>query len=175
MDLDSKLKDSGVNEIKYYYKNCPIVGNLYTVCLLISEEKKVIARGISICSLSDSHNKKTARQLSKNRAICANFKKINSLTIADYDDDIVENRIDRYFTNVVKSFKIKNEEHKQELIKEIEKLKFQYSIKNLDTGERLEIYIPYTYPIDSARTLFLYKSEFNPKATEEEKKMFKVL
>jgi len=68
----SKLKANGVNKVKFYYNDKdPIVGNVFTVCLLLSKEGKILSRGVSICSVMDMHNKKDARDRSFGRALKA--------------------------------------------------------------------------------------------------------
>jgi len=71
-EVVSKLKATGVDKIKFYYSDKdPIVGNVFTVCLLLSKEGKILSRGVSICSVMDMHNKKDARDRSFGRALKA--------------------------------------------------------------------------------------------------------
>lgn len=170
IDVDRNLVEGGVKEIKYYYRNCPIVGNIFTVCIFLSEDKKILARGVSICSLMDTHLKQYAREKSKSRAMAAFFKKENSLKIATEWEDKKA-----LFTEVIKSFKIKNEEEANELLKKVGQLQLDYTIKDLDGYQRMDVFIPYLYPIQFTGKNFEYKSMFKPKPTEEEKKMFKLV
>jgi hypothetical protein len=72
----SKLKTNGVDKIKFYYNDKdPIVGNVFTVCLLLSKEGKILSRGVSICSVMDMHNKQDARDRSFGRALKAVISK----------------------------------------------------------------------------------------------------
>ena len=84
-EIDENLKNAGVENIKYYYKNCPVMGNIFTACLFFSKDNKILSRGVSICSVKDSHNKKFAREKSRSRAISAIFRKGNSLPINVYN------------------------------------------------------------------------------------------
>jgi hypothetical protein len=71
-EVVSKLKANGVDKIKFYYSDKdPVVGNVFTVCLLLSKEGKILSRGVSICSVMDMHNKKDARDRSFGRALKA--------------------------------------------------------------------------------------------------------
>jgi len=167
--LDQKLEEADVKEVRYYYNNCFIMGNIYTVCLLLSNDKKILARGISICSTNDSHNKEIGRKISKSRAVNAIYKKCDSFKISD--QEVIEKRD---FTFITKSFKIKNSEHEASLFNKIDELHFDCEMKNLGPFKRLDVYIPYTYPIEITRKNFKFKSQYLPEPTNEEKKMFKL-
>jgi hypothetical protein len=167
--LDQKLVEAGVKEVKYYYNNCPIIGNIFTACLFLSEDRKLLARGISICSANDSHNKEIGRKISKSRALNAIYKKCDSFKINDQDGFDK-----RDFTFITNSFKVKNDEHKVELINKIDELHLDYEIKNLGSFKRLDVYVPYIYPIEYTRKNFKFKSQYLPEPTKEEKKMFKL-
>ena len=85
-EVSSKLKANGVNKIKFYYSDKdPIVGNIFTVCLLLSEGGQILSRGVSICSVMDMHNKQDARDRSFGRAMKALLSK-------DTTDEINPNR-----------------------------------------------------------------------------------
>ncbi len=167
--LDQKLEEAGVKEVKYYYNNCPIMGNIFTSCLFLSEDKKILARGISICSVNDSHNKEIGRKISKSRAVNAIYKKSDSFKINDKTE--IEKRD---FKFVTKSFKIKNDDHKNKLINKVDELGFDCELKDLGPFKRLDVYIPYIYPIEITKKNFKFKSQYLPEPTNEEKKMFKL-
>ena len=87
-DISGKLKENGVKKIKFYYSDKdPVVGNVFTVCLLLSEEGKILSRGVSICSVMDMHNKQDARDKSFGRALKAIISKAT-----DEKDKINPNR-----------------------------------------------------------------------------------
>ena len=74
-----KLKANEVDKVKFYYSNRDLyVGNIFTVCIFISKEGKILSRGVSICSINDSHNKKDARDKSFGRAMKAVISKENT-------------------------------------------------------------------------------------------------
>lgn len=160
--VNDDLKKSGVFSVKYYYKNKPLIGNIFTVCALLSEENKILARGISICSLKDSHNKKIARKLSRNRALSAFFNRKNSEPIC-YDEFAG-------ITEIKKIFKCKPDEERLTLEKIADSLGLPYSFG----PDKMFLYIPYSYPMDITKLDFDWKSEFNPKPTEDEKKIFRM-
>jgi hypothetical protein len=168
INVDDKLKEAGVSEIKFYYRNCSIVGNIFTACLFFSKDKKLLARGVSICSVLDSHRKDFAREKSKSRAMNALFSKSNNFKISDLLEDT------RLFTYTQKIFKIKNEEKQIEYEKILTNLGFSYEFKTVEGVTRLFVLVPILYPIEVSRTNFIYKSEYNPVPTEEEIKLFKL-
>ena len=166
--LDAKLQNSGVDELRYYYKNCSIIGNIYTVCVLISKDKKILARGISIRSIGDSHVKESGRRLSKSRAIQAFYQKSDSLKIGA---NAISKRDFIFATN---SFKLKNETIESELTEKVENLGLDYQIKNLGNFKRLDVHIPYSITADITQREFKFKSCYLPEPTSEEKKMFNI-
>jgi hypothetical protein len=73
--MKNRLEDfyfSGVKELYYYVRTHTEHGNLprATVCLLV-QDGKVLARGISICSVLDQFVKVKGRGLAKSRALKA--------------------------------------------------------------------------------------------------------
>jgi len=172
-NLEQNLKKYGVKDIKFYYNNCILVGNIFTVCLLFSDEGKILSRGVCIRSIIDLHNKKFARKKSMDRALKALFKKENSLEILP---EI--NNSTRYYS-IQKQFKIKTEETKNKLLEKANDLYLDYILhENIEKSkeyERLYVMIPHTYPIEVTKKYFHYKSEFKPNLTEDEKEMFKNL
>ena len=168
--IDAELVAEGVSEIKYYYKNLPIIGNVFTACLLLSEDNKILARGVSICSVLDYHNKKNGREKSRKRAVSALFKKVNSMTISENDPAskrAIESRLEK--ADVKRLFKIEDKKIEKQLISDAKSLELNYDI--LTSCNKLRVYIPYFFPIDEAKKYFDYKSEYLPKPTEDEKKI----
>ena len=168
-NVPKQLKDAGINEIKFYYKNAPLVGNIYTTCVLLSEDNKMLARGVAICSVLDSHDKKAARKLSRDRALAAYFHRNNSLEISK-DDPLFQAAMLFSKDMVRKTFKFKTEEIKNTLLQDAVNLGFESHIEQ----NKLVLYIPYYYSIIESKKYFTWKSEFNPTPTEEEKRIFKI-
>lgn len=168
--VDEKLKQSGVSEIKFYYKSLPLVGNIFTVCALISEEKKILARGVCICSVLDTHNKKIARKISRDRAIAAFYSKKNSLPIGHNSetDEEIEKRLIK--GELRKSFGFKSEEQK----KAIEQAALDFGFQIKEHSKEIAVFIPYFYPIDVAKSTFDWKSEYEPKPSKDELKIFRM-
>jgi len=162
--MESKLE--GVDQIKFYYKNCLIVGNVYTVCLLMSSDKKILSRGVAICSVLDAHNKKVARKKSLDRAKKALFEKNKNLEIK-IDDK-------RSFKFISKSFKIKTKEQEEKISNLLTGLDLEFESKKLNGFSYLDVFIPYVYPMEVTSKDFKFKSEFLPEPTKEETKMFKL-
>lgn len=158
------LKKSGIFNVKYYYMNLPLIGNIFTVCALLSEDNKILARGISIRSVLDAHNKKVARRTSRNRALSAFFTKKNSEPIC-YDET------ERGLDGIKRSFKFKTKEEQEKLITDSHNIGLNAIIS---TDNKMWFYLPYTYPMNITKNYFNWKSEFNPKPTEDEKKIFRM-
>ena len=164
--IDRKLSDMGVARVKYYYKNNPLIGNIFTVCIFFDEDNEPLSRGVAICSLMDTHNKKIARKLSFSRAIKALFNKKNNEKISEEPAGIFE-------CHYVKRFKIKSDENLVNLEIMAENFGFDTNIVVLENNiRRLDVYIPYNFCITETYTLFLFKSEYLPSLTDEEKTMF---
>jgi hypothetical protein len=162
-DLEKKLKDEGF-VVKYYYSNCPFVGNIFTACVLL-RENKMLSRGVSICSVLDFHCKKTGRSKARNRAVQALYRKENSLEIRP--------EVKMNYGYIQKCFKMKNEENKK-LIDRANDLNFYTFIINTEVYDKLYVHIPYNYPVLATWKSFRFKSEYNPIPTQEEITMFKL-
>ena len=171
-EINEDLKNEGVESIKYYYKNCPILGNIFTVCLFFSKDKKILSRGVSICSVKDSHNKKFARENSRRRAIFAIFSKTNCLPINCYNTKETNRRT---MSTHTKLFKVKTKDDEEKLIEQIKSSAVgSYSIKMINGIKFIEVVIPYTTPMEITSKYFTYKSEFNPVPTQDERSMFRL-
>ena len=167
IQVDKSIQDLGVKQIKFYYKKCPLVGNIFTACLFLSEEQKILSRGVAICSIMDSHNKKEGRKIALRRAKRAIYSKLTSDKINPDPNEI--------FNGLVKHFKIKDEKIRQELITKIESIYLDYKQKDLPNGEkRIDVFVPVLYPLEETYQYFKFKSEFEPTPTNEEKQMFKL-
>lgn len=171
MDIDGR-----VYREKYYYKKSKILPHIYTVCLLINDENKVLSRGVTICSVLDSPNKKEARRKCRDRAVKALATKKNSDAIN------IWTRAEKYeFT--FKDFKKDDHSHSIEemnnLISEYEKIISDISdylgfspedttnwIQEFETYTR--IMIPVILPIAITSKDFSHKSEYLPNLTENE-------
>ena len=60
------------------------------------------------------------------------------------------------------------------LINKVDELGFDCELKDLGPFKRLDVYIPYIYPIEITKKNFKFKSQYLPEPTNEEKKMFKL-
>jgi len=178
-EVDENLQKAGVMSTRHYYKNDPVLGNIFTANIFFDKDKKILARGVSICSVKDSHNKKFAREKSKSRAIIALFKKSNSLPIIPFEDVDALIPSKRAFEYHIKSFKLnkKDEDYydkRDKLMDDINKYSLETVFQDFDLFEKISVYIPYTLPMEIAVGYFKFKSEFQPTPTDEEKIMFKL-
>lgn len=168
-EINDDLKNAGIFELKYYYKKIPVVGNIFTVCALFSENKEMLARGVCICSLLDSHNKKTARKLSRDRALNAFFNQTNSLDILKDPLGCAASN----FETLAKTIQYKDEKECKQIIKDVEEIGFEITYNNLEY-KKITFLIPYGYPMTVTKQHFNYKSEYKPVPTEDEKKIFRM-
>lgn len=166
MDLANILATYNIGKIKFYYRKSKLLGNIFTACLLVENNNTLVARGISICSVKDTHNKKIARNLAFGRAIKALKKKSTGSPI----NDDIEDRKNLYgsVTRIYKKTN-KNEKEFNELKAEVEKFDLYFEEKN--DGNLILVCIPIYYPIERTSDEFRYKYEYKPILTEEELKI----
>jgi hypothetical protein len=139
---------------KYYYQSDDIIGNIYTVCILVDRTSgKILSRGIAIRSLLDMHKKATARNIAHGRAIKALVNEENS-------DEI---NVDRQKVPSFIMFK-KRDGLSEDTIKKISESFF------VPEGSS-NIYVPRFYPLEVTAEEFKFKSEFMPEPTEKEKQI----
>lgn len=162
------LEQHGVDKIFFYYEDTPLTKNIHTTCLLINtKEKRIEARGVSICSLLDTFSKKEGRMKSSGRAIKALINKSNFYEI---------NPFGREQEKVTRTVTIKDKEEYEyfwdQLFPEISLL--NQPVKVIDPickGERCikkyRFVIPANYPIERAGKFFRYKSEFRPEPVND--------
>lgn len=103
------LHDENESDTFYYYlrdmrhrkgkKGRPVV----TVCLIVDKNRRVIVRGVSICSLKDNPCKKTGRRIARNRALWAAVNPNRSNPIARREACTVLFRAGRFSSNMDKA------------------------------------------------------------------------
>ena len=159
-ELKQKLE---VDKVRFYTHRTPLVNNVFTVCLLISGDNVVKARGVSICSVLDIYNRKIGKKKALSRAIRAIIKEETDLPIND--------EISRWFNwGCVKQLKIKSEEvsqkFKDEIVPILDGLGVEHKITAIDTknGQTQKAYfvVPRIYPLLEAKKFFDYKSYHMP-------------
>jgi len=164
-----KISNLGVSKIRYYPYSTPLVNNLFTICLLLDDNKKPLSRGISICSLLDTHRKKEGKNRSFGRAVKAILSQKNS--------EIILVRPDRWEDEyVVRSFKEKSKKDSDYftniVLPEIPSNAIMRSIdvkRGSVTFKKHMIYLPRIHPIEVAVHFFSYKSEYQPTLNDFEK------
>ena len=161
MDI-SDLKQHGVANIKYYYEKSNILSNVYTVCLFISPDKELLARGISICSVMDQHKKSDGRKKSKDRAIKALMEKVTQLPINSNREKFFEVK------NTFKMIDEKTTEYAKKAQDEASLNRLSYHEYNHNGTNYIQITVPSWLPIAFTEVDFSHKSYFKPIPTEKE-------
>jgi len=173
-DVKKIFNDNNVDIVKFYYCKTPLTNNIFTVCLFINKQKKVIvARGITICSLKDTYNKGKGKNIAFGRALRALIKKENYLKVKS------TNRKEEF---VNRTFKIKNDKAKRffqtQVTKELVNINPNLPIVRT-TSKNITIYkfqLPLNYPIELTHKYFKYKSSYKPNpVTPEEISYMKTL
>ena len=157
----SKTKEEKVSKVKFYNLDDELFGKLITVCLLLSDNNEILARGVSICSIKDTFNKTTGRNKSYGRAMKALKNKSDFYRIArDFCSD----------ESCSKSFKVKKDD--QERISLLEEYFSLYgNTTNTIEKKNLLVYnfiFPLSYPVSIAAQSFELESEYIPIPTDYE-------
>lgn len=165
-ELEKILADSGVDKIYYYFINSPIVNNAFTVCVFINSlQKRIEARGVSICSLKDTFSKNEGKNKAFGRAVKALIKRSNNWKIKGSSRD-------REFTK--RTFTVKNKSDlnrfKEEIVPELKKVDPNMTISVMQNGPSTKyIYdVPMSYPVRLANDMFRYKSQYRPAPVNKE-------
>lgn len=160
------LTQNGVDKISFYWESTPIINNAFTACLFINSEKnRIEARGISICSLRDTFNRKKGKSRAYGRAMKALTRKVNDYKI---------NPIGREDEFVKRSMKIKNEVSDKEFLdikaKELMRIdpNMELTITEINSKNLIKKYtfdLPVNYPILIANQSLRFKSHYRPNPT----------
>jgi len=70
-ELRSKELANHLEKVQYYYHTANGLKNVFTACLLIGKDGSLLARGISICSITDNFRKNEGRSRAHGRAMKA--------------------------------------------------------------------------------------------------------
>jgi hypothetical protein len=138
--------------IRYSYKKTDILNNAFTVCEIEDADRKLIARGISICSILDNHIRKKSRNIAFGRAMKALISGENSYEI------IPDRNVEFWIEKIIISDSEKLERAAQEAIQN--NLLFCPAKKNDKSGIKIDV--PKSYPIKVAAKYFQFKSEYMP-------------
>jgi len=84
-ELRSEELLAQLEKVQFYYHTANGLKNVFTACLLIDKDGSLIARGISICSITDNFRKNEGRSRAYGRALKAWFRQ-------QTDCPIMENR-----------------------------------------------------------------------------------
>lgn len=160
------LVKNGVDKISFYWEGTPIINNAFTACLFINSEKnRIEARGVSICSLRDTFNRKKGKSRAYGRAMKALTRKVNDYKI---------NPIGREDEFIRRSVKIKNKDSDKEFLdvtaKELMKIdpNMELTITEINGKNLIKKYafeLPVNYPISIANQSLRFKSQYRPNPT----------
>jgi len=163
------LDDNGVDAIKFYYHNSPLVSNAFTTCILLNSSKpRIESRGVSICSLKDTYCKSEGKNKAFGRAIAALVHRKSKWKIngSSRDDEFV-----------TRSCKIKSsdslERFRTEVANELKSIDPQIPItvtSNSGKAKKYSFPVPLSYPIRLANSFFRYKSQYRPVPVNEEER-----
>jgi len=173
-DIRKILEENNVDKISFYFINSPIISNAFTTCVFINSSKRRIeARGVSICSLSDTFSKSQGKNKAFGRAIKALVRKQNNWKIngSGRDDEFAKRAFkiktqddEKYFTNEI-----------EEELRRIDPDMLIHTIQD-NRHKKYSYEIPISYPVKLANLLYKYKSQYRPvPAGVEEQELIKKL
>jgi len=165
---DDLLRGLGVSSERHYFENSLILGNVYTVYLLLDENDDILSRGIAICSVSDQHEKKEGIHRARGRAIKALYTK--------KEVDLKINSVNReYVIYTTRGFNISKMtiDATARLKNEIGASLLEAWESHLDGKEMLFVRIPNWLPTSLTQDTFDYKSYYKPVMTQKEKLILK--
>lgn len=156
-----KLIIIGVKKIKYYYYKTPFVNNVFTCCLFLDENKSIISRGIAICSVLDTFNKRKGRGKSFSMALRAAIEKKNFAPIIISPDRWRQKTVTRKAT-------VKNEKELEIYYNFTSKL-----IVNKNKGIKIIYKISRDYALLETNKIFKHRAMYKPDPVPEENFIFR--
>ncbi len=161
-DFSIKLEEEGVARTKYYYHNHPLVDNIFTACLFISDTNEILSRGVAICSLLDQHDKEVGRKLAFKRATKALFTKQTSELIDGYNKDC----------NIIHRKKKIQTEADEKMIEIIVEEAETFHETMVGNSRVIHFELPQSLPMDETMMYGIdYKSVYKPSPTKFESKI----
>jgi len=177
-----ELRALGVEYVRFYTYTTPVVNNIFTACILIDEDKNLLARGVSICSIYDSYKKKSGKNRAFGRAVSALRNEHCDLPISLIATKIRQGKkvtTERWEDGKVqKTFKIKSRKElnyfRKEIVPILKDFGEGYRYHKLYTKDGKEVKkahfsLPIIYPVMITSEFFDYKSEYEPKPIYIEK------
>lgn len=168
--IQEKIEDLlylGVRSIKFYHYKTDMTQNMFTVCLLLDNENRIISRGVSICSLLDAFEKKKGRLISFGRAFGSAQGEETSREISFKPGN------KRYLDYVQRIKRFGDVEESKNFVRHLSEYGIDHTswcVNENGRGEEtlVRYHIPYTWNIHKASCFFKYKSEFKPVPTGHE-------
>jgi len=146
------LEEKKVFKVNFQEVSNPLLGVLFLVCHFIDKKGSLIARGTSICSLSDSFDRKIGKDKAFKRAV----KAVRKGKSSDRVREDTQRKISR------RKFKIEDETASMEYIESI--IPYISKQRKDGTSKMYEISISTYYPLNMAYISGIdFKSEFDPK------------
>ncbi len=157
---------SGIRVV-YYFEKSLCVGPVATICLFIGKDQKLLARGISICSLYDQFNKKEGKKQSYKRARRAfGTKDTDKLSV-------IKQQYGDFYDPVVRKKRVYNEAEVENFIEDSKNHITIYKVIRNGDKKYIQYQIPYFHPLNVV-SQFDFKSCYLPKPTDREVDEFRV-
>lgn len=144
-----------VQKVEFLEYKSKIIGTLFMSCTFFMKNnvgQLPLARGISICSLSDPFNRKKGKKFAYGRAAKALATDCSS---SDFRYVVVKHK------KIKRTFLTNNDDNWDEFEKIINNI---YKYNRIKKGEKVgyEFIISNFYPLSMAKMVFRYKSEYMP-------------
>ena len=165
------MTSRGVTNVKFYYRKTIFTPNAFTACLFLDNSNRIIARGISICSLLDIFEKKKGKIISFGRAFSAI---VNEKSSREIYFDAYYRYWDEYIT-ITQTFKLAEdlEKFKTIFIKDCIDIPGFFDGNIITNGLVLRYDLPYSWNVYYTSRFFKYKSEYKPTPEEYESSVLK--
>ena len=148
--IRSLIKEK-VDKVKFLRYKSNVLGNLFTTCMFYDVSGIMLARGVSICSLSEPFNINKGKTYSCGRAGKALKEEENICPLRD----IIEPK------KIKRRFIVKCNKDRDDFLKLIPYMYKHWPVKR-GNKDGFEFTINTFYPLEIARAIISYKGEYKP-------------
>jgi hypothetical protein len=163
MNPKELLRKEKFNKIIFYDYKTKLLKNVLTACVLLNKEKNTIeARGVAICSVGDSFDRKEG----KDRAF---YRAIEALRTRKNNGNINPVGREGFVTRKVYGVKPEQEDDFEDTLKELYNINPNSDIIITQCGKKKKfvVEIPTNYPMTLANKVFKYKSQYRPNPSNQ--------